>query len=110
MSEPPVGRRRIGGIDEVGDPEASLAVQQLGAAALVERLEGRVDQLAGGGVDVRRDGLQPLGVPLLPGAPLLAVGGAVAVGDEAGGRELDRAGDLSLAGASFDPLKGPRSS
>ena len=75
----------------------------------VQWLEGRVDQLAGGGVDVVGDPEQAALIPLGPGAAVEAVGGAVAVGDEAVAGELAGAGELGVLGR-LRALKGSRSS
>jgi hypothetical protein len=78
-------------------------VQEPGAVVVVQRGEGRLEQLGGGGVGMRGDRLEPLVVPLLPEPAVATIGGPVAVSDEAGARELTRPldlGGLRRAGAT----------
>ena len=90
MREAAVGGRRIGRVDEVADPEAAIPVEQLGAAAGVERREGGVAELGRGRVGEIADAVEALAIPFRPRPLPLAVGGAVAVSDESAAGELDR--------------------
>ena len=73
MGEHPVGRRRVGGVEVALDPEAALAVEQLGAAVGRQRRERRLEELGGGGVDVAGNRPQALLAPFVPDAALAAV-------------------------------------
>lgn len=103
MGEPTVGGGRVELVDVVGDPEAELAVEELGALQRRRGPEGGFVELIDRRVDVMDHRLQPLRVPLGPVALPDPVRGPIAVGDEAAVGELTGAPLLGAAGGLRSP-------